>query len=138
MSWVVVLDGVRWPLCNPTHSDTFGITLDPNVASFSPLRAPRVLYYPVVNTSLCTVSNNSSNVVSYYPTWSGEYALKIEFENRKGLDLSNIYLFYLPITSLQHFSVCLNNFKRLIAKFKVSVDMRLYYRYLYPVTCITI
>ena len=122
---VVILYGVRWHLCNSTLSDTSDITLDPHVAFLSPRRVPRVLHYPIIDTSLCAVSNNSNSVVCCCSTWSGEYALKKEF------DFSSIYFPYLRITCPHHSSSCLKNFKRLIARFKVPINMRLYYRYLY-------
>ena len=128
---VVILYGVRWHLCNSTSSSTSDITLDPHVASLSPCRAPRVLHYPIVDTSHCAISNNSNSVVCCCSTWSGEYALKIEFENQIGLHFSSIYFPYLPITCPHHSSLCLKNFKRFIARFKWSVDARLYHRYLY-------
>ena len=80
---VVILYGVRWHLCNSTLSDTSDITLDPHVALLSPRRVPRVLHYPIIDTSHCAVSNNSNNVGWCCSTWSGEYALRRKFETKE-------------------------------------------------------
>ena len=78
-----VLDGVIWQPCNETCSGTSDVTLHPNVATLSPVQAPRVPHYPIVYTSFCSVSNDCNRVIYLCPTWSGEYALKKKYSKNK-------------------------------------------------------